>query len=59
MQSRAEVTRQVREGVCEGQEDRQGPVLHEVVAVTVWSRDNARRRLNGGGEAATGQRPSG
>ena len=46
MQSRAEVTtRYARAYVKAGKKDR-GRVLDEVVAVTGWSRDNARRRLS-------------
>lgn len=53
MRSKAEVE-QVREGLPEGEEEGQGPVLDEAVSVTGWSRDNARRRLT----AAAEQSPS-
>ena len=37
--------REVRQGVCEGIEGGKGQILDQVVEVTGWSRDNARRRL--------------
>ena len=45
---------QVREGVRENFEEGQGQILDQVVEVTGWSRDNARRRLT-----AAAKRPPG
>lgn len=53
-----------RDEVCEGllrcaEEGSGGRVLDEVVAVTGWSRDDARRRLSAAAKAPPGCRPSG
>ena len=54
MQSRAEVTtRYAKAYVNAGKRDK-GRILDEVIGVTGWSRDNARRRL-----AAAARRPPG
>jgi hypothetical protein len=45
MSSRGEIHREVRNGVCEGVAGGQGKTLDQVLGVTGWSRDNARRRL--------------
>ncbi|WP_198968089.1 hypothetical protein [Mycobacterium shottsii] len=37
--------REVRQGVCGAPKADKGQILDQVVAVTGWSRDNARRRL--------------
>ena len=55
MQSRAEVTaRYAKAYVKAGKKDK-GRVLDEVVSVTGWSRDNARRRLTGAAKAPPGR----
>lgn len=55
MQSRAEVThRYTREYVRASKKDK-GQVLDEVVSVTGWSRDNARRRLVAAAKTAPGK----
>ena len=46
MQSRAEVTTRYAKAYVKASKTDRGRVLDEVVAVTGWSRDNARRRLS-------------
>src|SRR5665811_495559 len=55
MQSRAEVTTKYAKAYVKGSKKDKGLVLDQVVAVTGWSRDNARRRLT----AAAQRRPGG
>lgn len=45
MESRAEITGQYAHGYVTASKKQKGQILDEVVAVTKWSRDNARRRL--------------
>ena len=45
MASRAEVTTRCARGYAKASKKDKGKVLDQVVAVTGWSRDNARRRL--------------
>ena len=47
MQSRAEVTSRYAKAYMRASKKDKGRVLDQVVAVTGWSRDNARRRLTG------------
>ena len=54
MGSRAEITARYAKGYKAASKKDRGRLLDEVVAVTGWSRDNARRRL-----AAAAKRPSG
>jgi len=54
MQSRAEVTSRYAKAYVKAAKKNKGRVLDEVVSVTGWSRDNARRRL-----VAAAQRPPG
>lgn len=54
MQSRAEVTARFAKAYVKASKKEKGRVLDEVVAVTGWSRDNARRRL-----VAAAKRPPG
>jgi hypothetical protein len=54
MQSRAEVTSRYARAYEKASKKDEGRVLDEVVSVTGWSRDNARRRL-----VAAAQRPPG
>jgi transposase InsO family protein len=54
MQSRAEVTSRYAKAYVRAAKKNKGRVLDEVVSVTGWSRDNARRRL-----VAAAQRPPG
>src|SRR5674476_290958 len=54
MQSRAEVTRRYAKVYAKASKKDKGRILDEVVGVTRWSRDNARRRL-----AAAAKRPPG
>jgi hypothetical protein len=53
MRSRAEVTTRYAKAYVSARKKDKGRVLDEVVSVTGWSRDNARRRLT----AAAAQRP--
>jgi hypothetical protein len=54
MQSRAEVTtRYAKAYVKAGKKDK-GRILDEVIGVTGWSRDNARRRLSAGARGSSG-----
>ena len=48
MQSRAEITVKYAKGYVRASKKDRGRMLDEVVAVTGWSRDNARRRLVAG-----------
>lgn len=54
MQSRAEVTTRYAKAYVKASKQDKGKVLDEVMSVTGWSRDNARRRL-----VAAAQRPPG
>src|SRR5674476_836351 len=54
MQSRAEVTRRYAKVYAKVSKKDKGRILGEVVGVTRWSRDNARRRLT-----AAAKRPPG
>ena len=45
MQARAEITRKYAAGYRAASKKKRGQLLDEVVAVTGWSRDNARRQL--------------
>ena len=58
MQSRAEVTARFAKAYVKASKKEKGRVLDEVVAVTGWSRDNARRRLVAAAKRPPG-RPSG
>jgi hypothetical protein len=51
MQSRAEITVKYAKGYVRASKRDRGRMLDEVVAVTGWSRDNARRRLVAGAKA--------
>ena len=54
MTSRAEITTRFAKAYVKAVEEGQGPILDQVVSVTGWSRDNARRRL-----AQAAKRPPG
>ncbi|MFT3871652.1 MAG: integrase [Nocardioides sp.] len=54
MQSRAEITSKYAKAYKQAMKKEKGQILDEVVAVTGWSRDNARRRLS-----AAASRPPG
>jgi len=54
MASRAEVTTRYAKAYVKASKKDKGPVLDQVMSVTGWSRDNARRRLT-----AAAKRPPG
>jgi hypothetical protein len=54
MQSRAEVTSRYAKAYVKARKTDKGRVLDEVVSVTGWSRDNARRRLVGAAKRPPG-----
>ena len=54
MQSRAEVTTRYAQAYVKAKKSERGRILDDVVSVTGWSRDNARRRLT-----AAAKRPAG
>ncbi len=54
MRSRAEVTSRYAKGYAKASKKDKGRVLDQVVEVTGWSRDNARRRLNAAAVAPPG-----
>lgn len=54
MQSRAEVTTRYAKAYVKASKKDKGRVLDQVVGVTGWSRDNARRRLVAAGQRAPG-----
>ena len=54
MQSRAEVTTRYAQAYVKAKKSERGRILDDVVSVTGWSRDNARRRLT-----AAAKRPPG
>ncbi|HET8958868.1 transposase family protein [Nocardioides sp.] len=54
MASRAEITTRYAKGYARASKKDKGRVLDEVVAVTGWSRDNARRRLVAAAKLAPG-----
>ncbi|ORV69264.1 hypothetical protein [Mycobacterium gastri] len=49
MSSRAEITAKFAKAYVKASKANKGQILDQVVAVTGWSRDNARRRLRGRG----------
>lgn len=59
MQARAEITTRYAMAYGKASKKDKGRVLEEVVAVTGWSRDNARRRLVAAAKRPPGGRPSG
>ena len=54
MTSRAEVTTKYAKAYAKASKKDKGRVLDQVVAVTGWSRDNARRRLAGAAKRRPG-----
>lgn len=55
MRSRAEITTKYAKAYVKARKKDKGRVLDEVVAVTGWSRDHARRRLSAAAKAAPGR----
>jgi len=58
MTSRADVTSRYAKAYVKASKKDKGRVLDEVMSVTDWSRDNARRRLTGAARLPPG-RPTG
>ena len=54
MASRAEVTTRYAKAYAKASKKDKGRILDQVVAVTGWSRDNARRRLTAAAQTAAG-----
>jgi len=48
MASRAEITTNYAKAYVKASKKDKGLILHQVMSVTRWSRDNARRRRTGG-----------
>jgi hypothetical protein len=59
MTSRAEVTTKYARAYAKASKKDKGRVLDQVVEVTGWSRDNARRRLTAAANRPPGGRPTG
>ena len=57
MPSRAEITARYAKAYMKASKKDKGQILDQVVEVTGWSRDNARRRLTRRGQAAAGFGP--
>ena len=57
MASRAEITTKYAKAYVKASKKDKGLILDQVMSVTGWSRDNARRRLAAGGETAARDGP--
>lgn len=55
MQARAEITNRLAKGYATASKKDKGHILDEVVEVTGWSRDNARRRLTAAAKGSPGR----